>query len=109
MLASLYENLNNDQFNKEQIIQYYGSMNYVVYSKDPAPGHNFTNILVLCIFLCVGDRWEKEGGNFNKVHRTAMNCHLPRWLYCKSIMKYKVTQPVTSAVEVSSSLIRMNT
>lgn len=27
MLASLYENLNNDQFNKEQIIQYYGSMN----------------------------------------------------------------------------------
>lgn len=27
MLASLYENLNNDQSNKEQIIQYYGSMN----------------------------------------------------------------------------------
>lgn len=27
MLASLYDNLNNDQFNKEQIIQYYRSMN----------------------------------------------------------------------------------
>lgn len=63
----LYENLNNDQFNKEQVIQYYGSINTCSIQWRPCPWPQlYTNFGVMHIPLCGGQvregKWEFSQG-----------------------------------------------